>query len=162
MTVTIVAAVASNGVIGQAGRLPWRPPADMRHFKRLTLGHVVIMGRRTYESIGRPLSGRTTIVVSRRPTAVFAPTDSPGAELFTADSVEAAVARGLQLDVDVFIAGGAQVYADALDLADRMVLTCVDAQPAGDTKFPEVDWSQWRETQRQLSDGLSFVTYERV
>ena len=162
MTVTIVAAIATNGVIGRAGGLPWRLPADMRHFKRLTLGHVVIMGRRTYESIGHPLQGRTTVVVSRRLTVPEPPTDSAGTAFFTADSVESAVARARELDDEVFIAGGAQVYAHALELADRMVLTRVDDEPAGDTRFPEVDWAGWREIGRQLSDGLTFVTYERV
>ena len=162
MTVTIVAAIAANGVIGRAGGLPWRLPADMRHFKRLTVGHVVIMGRRTYESIGHPLPGRTTVVVSRRLTVPPPPTDSPATAVFTADSVEGAVARALELDDEVFVAGGAQVYADAIELADRMVLTLVDGEPAGDTRFPKVDWDRWRETERQLSDGLTFVTYERV
>jgi dihydrofolate reductase len=162
MTVTIVAAIAANGIIGRAGGLPWRLPADMRHFKRLTVGHVVIMGRRTYESIGHPLPGRTTVVVSRRLTAPPAATDSPGTAVFTADSVEGAVARALELDDEVFVAGGARVYADAIELADRMMLTLVDGEPTGDTRFPEVDWDRWRESERQLSDGLTFVTYERI
>jgi dihydrofolate reductase len=162
MTVTIVAAIAANGVIGREGGLPWRLPADMRHFKLLTLRHVVIMGRRTYESIGHPLPGRTTVVVSRRLTGPPPPTDPAGTAVFTADSVEGAVAQALEIDEEVFVAGGAQVYADALNLADRMMLTMVDDEPAGDTRFPEVDWADWRETRRQLSDGLTFVTYERV
>jgi dihydrofolate reductase len=163
MTVTLVAAIAANGVIGREGGLPWRLPADLRHFRQLTLGHVLVMGRRTYESIGHPLPGRTTVVVSRRLTSVPEPTgDSPPAAIFTADSVEAAVALALEIDDEVFVVGGAQVYAAALDMADRMVITMVDARPVGDILFPDVDWTRWRETDRQLSDGLAFVTYERV
>jgi dihydrofolate reductase len=163
MTVTIVAAIAANGVIGREGRLPWRLPADLRHFRRLTLGHVVVMGRRTYESIGHPLPGRTVVVVSRSLTNLPRPADdSQPAAVYTADSVEAAVALALEIDEQVFVVGGAQVYAAALDIADQMVLTLLDARPTGDTWFPEVDWTRWREAERQLSDGLAFVTYERV
>jgi dihydrofolate reductase len=163
MTVTIVAAIAANGVIGREGRLPWRLPADLRHFRRLTLGHVVVMGRRTYESIGHPLPGRTVVVVSRSLTNLPGTADdSQPAAVYTADSVEAAVALALEIDEEVFVVGGAQVYAAALDIADQMVLTLLDARPNGDTWFPEVDWTRWREAERQLSDGLAFVTYERV
>jgi dihydrofolate reductase len=157
MTVTIVAAIATNGVIGRQGGLPWRLPADLRHFKQLTLGHVLVMGRRTYESIGHPLPGRTTVVVSRRATTV-----PESAAVITARSVDAAVALAHEIDDEVFVVGGAQVYAAALDIADRMVLTLVDGRPDGDTVFPDVDWTCWRESARQLSDGLAFVTYERV
>jgi dihydrofolate reductase len=163
MTITIVAAIAANGVIGRDGGLPWRLPADLRHFKRLTLGHVLVMGRRTYESIGQPLPGRTTVVVTRRaPTAEERVHDPSAGAVITASSVKAALARALEIDDEVFVVGGAQVYAAALDMADRMVLTLVDERPEGDTWFPDVDWTGWRETQRQLSDGLVFVTYERV
>jgi dihydrofolate reductase len=162
MTITIIAAIAANGVIGREGGLPWRLPADLKHFKRLTLGHVVVMGRRTYESIGHPLPGRTTVVVSRRTTTPEPANDSSGDVIITAGSFEAAVARALEIDDEVFVVGGAQVYAAALEVAERMVLTLVDARPDGDTWFPDVDWGLWRESQRQLSDGLAFVTYERV
>jgi dihydrofolate reductase len=159
VTITIVAAIAANGVIGRGGDLPWRLPADLRHFKKLTYGHVLIMGRRTYESIGHPLPGRTTVVVSRHATTA----QEPSAEgVVTARTVQAALARGLEIDDEVFVVGGAQVYAAGLEMADRMVLTLVDEDPEGDTCFPEVDWSVWRETHRELSDGLAFVTYERV
>ncbi|MEP6526932.1 MAG: dihydrofolate reductase [Nocardioidaceae bacterium] len=163
MTITIVAAIAANGVIGRGGDLPWRLPADLRHFKKLTYGHVLVMGRRTYESIGHPLPGRTTVVVSRRATPAQEPVPDPTREaVITASSVQAALARALEIDDEVFVVGGAQVYAAALEMADRMVLTLVDEDPEGDTWFPAVDWSVWRETQRELSDGLAFVTYERV
>jgi dihydrofolate reductase len=163
VTITIVAAIAANGVIGRGGDLPWRLPADLRHFKTLTHGHDLVMGRRTYESIGHPLPGRTTVVVSRRATTVQEPVSDPSAEaVITASTVHEALSRGLEIDDEVFVVGGAQVYAAALEMADRMVLTLVDEDPEGDTWFPEVDWTVWRETQRKLSDGLAFVTYERV
>ena len=157
MTVTLVAAVARNGVIGADGGIPWHLPGEQRLFKELTLGHVLVMGRRTYESIGGPLPERTTIVVTRRPDWTA---DDPG--VLVAASVPAAVNMGLSIDDDVFVVGGTQVYADALPRADRLALTFVDAEPEGDTFFPEVDWSQWRETGRTPGEGWTHVTYERL
>ena len=157
MTVTIVAAVARNGVIGVDGGLPWHLPDDLRRFKELTLGHVLVMGRRTYESIGRPLPGRATVVVTRRPDW------DPGAGgVLVEASVPAAIATASGVDEAVFVVGGAQVYADALPLADRLELTLVDAEPEGDVAFPEVDWAQWRELRREEGDGVSYVTYARI
>lgn len=157
MPVTIVAAVARNGVIGVDGGLPWRLPEDLRRFKELTLGHVLVMGRRTYESIGRPLPGRTTVVVTRRPGW------DPGSELvLTAPGVREAVERAAEVDEEVFVVGGERVYEDALPLADRLELTLVDAEPEGDAHFPEVDWSDWYEVMREEHDGWAYVGYERV
>ncbi len=134
MTVTLVAAIARNGVIGVDGGLPWHLPDDLRRFKELTLGHVLVMGRKTYESIGHPLPGRTTIVVTRSPSW-----DSAAAEVRVAGSVSDAIEAAAALDDEVFVVGGAQVYAAALPLADRLELTWVDAEPEGDTTFPELD-----------------------
>ena len=157
MTVTLVAAVARNGVIGADGGIPWQLPGEQRLFKELTLGHVLVMGRRTYESIGRPLPERTTVVVTRQESW------SPGAPgVLVAASVPEALGVARTVDDDVFVVGGTQVYADALPLADRLALTFVDAEPEGDTLFPEVDWSQWRETSRRPGDGWTHVTYERA
>jgi dihydrofolate reductase len=157
VTVTLVAAVARNGVIGVDGGLPWRLPDDMRRFKELTTGHVLVMGRRTYESIGRPLPNRTTIVVSRTPGW------TAGADgVLVATGVPEALGAAAAIDDEVFVVGGARVYADALPLADRLELTHVDAEPAGDTFFPEVDWSEWREARREEGDGVAYVTYERA
>ena len=156
MTVTIVAAVGRNGVIGVDGRLPWHLPDELRRFKELTIGHVLVMGRRTYESIGRPLPGRTTVVVTRRPDW------RPGAPgVLVAHGVADAVETALAVDDEVFVVGGAEVYAAAIPLADRLALTFVDAEPDGDTFFPEVDWDDWRETARELGDGWVRVTYAR-
>lgn len=156
--VYLVAAVAANGVIGSGGKLPWRLPEDLRHFKELTLGHPVIMGRKTWESLGKPLPGRENIVVTRTPGY-----DAPGAHL--AASLDAALAfcAGETL---AFVIGGGQLYAAALPIADAMVITEIGREYAGDARFPAYDRSAWRETQRKAhtaSDGLrfDFVLYER-
>jgi dihydrofolate reductase len=154
--VTIVAAVARNGVIGVDGGLPWRLPDDLRRFKALTLGHALVMGRRTYESIGRPLPGRKTVVVTRN--AAW----DPGAdEVVIAAGVPEALAAAASLDDEVFVVGGAQVYDEALASSDRLELTLVDAEPVGDTVFPTVDWDEWLEVRREDGDGVAYVTYER-
>ena len=156
MPVTIVAAVARNGVIGVDGRLPWRLPEDLRRFKKLTLGHVLVMGRKTYESIGRPLPGRTTVVVTRN-----ARWDSGSDEVVVAAGVPEAIAAATAIDDEVFVVGGAQVYAAALPVTHRLELTLVDAEPDGDTTFPDVDWGEWLELSREEGDGVAYVTYER-
>ena len=157
MTVTIVAAVARNGVIGVDGGLPWHLPDDLRRFKELTLGHVLVMGRKTYESIGHPLPGRATIVVTRSPSW-----DSGAAEVRVAGSVSDAIAAAAALDDEVFVVGGAEVYTAALPLADRLELTWVDAEPEGDTTFPELDLRDWRQVRSEEADGAAYATYERV
>ena len=157
MRVSIVAAVARNGVIGAGGGLPWYLPDDLELFKQTTLGHVLVMGRRTYESIGRPLPGRTTVVVTRRRDW------SPGAhDVVVAHDVEQALERAGEIDDEVFVVGGGQLYAAVLPHADRLLLTFVDLEPDGDTTFPEVDWGGWRETLREPGDGWERVTYVRA
>ena len=153
----LVAAVAANGVIGRDGRLPWRLPEDLKHFKRLTLGHPVIMGRRTWESLGRPLPSRDNIVVTRQ-----AGYDAPGAAV--ASSLEAALALCAGESM-VFVIGGQQLFAESLPIAAGLVLTEIDRDYEGDTWFPQYDRSRWRETQREChaaADGtkFDFVLYE--
>lgn len=157
--VYLVAAVAANGVIGADGRLPWRLPEDLRHFKSLTLGHPVIMGRRTWESLGRALPGRENIVVTRAPGYA-----APGASV--AASLDAALALCAG-EPTVFVIGGGELYAEALAVADGLVLTEIQRDYPGDARFPDYDRSAWRETQRQPqtgADGLrfDFVLYERA
>jgi dihydrofolate reductase len=158
--VYLVAAVAANGVIGTGGRLPWHLPEDLRHFKALTLGHPIVMGRKTWESLGRrPLPGRENIVVTRSPGF-----EAPGAHV--AASLEAALALCAGEPV-AFVIGGGELYAAALPLADGLVLTEIARDYAGDARFPDFDRSAWRETQRRpgaASDGLrfDFVLYERA
>lgn len=154
----IIAAVARNGVIGVDNRLPWHLPEDLKHFKRLTLGHHLIMGRRTYESIGRPLPGRVTIILTRDP-------DYRAEGCLTAGSIEAAL-KACGDDPEVFVVGGAELYAQLLPLVGRLYLTEIDADFAGDAFFPTFDRMQWLEVAREphvSATGLAyaFVTYRR-
>ena len=155
MRIVIVAAIGRNGVIGVDGGLPWRIPEDLARFKTMTMGHALVMGRATFDSIGRPLPGRSNIVLTRRQGWSHEGVD-------TAGSVEEALAIAEHRDQDVYIAGGADVYEQALEIADAMELTEVDAAPEGDTYFPEVDWSVWFETGRQEHPGFRFVSYHRL
>jgi dihydrofolate reductase len=153
----LVAAVAANGVIGRDGQLPWHLPEDLKHFKRLTLGHPVIMGRRTWESLGRPLPGRDNIVVTHK-----AGYEAPGAAV--ASSLGAALALCAGESV-VFVIGGQQLFAESLPIAAGLVLTEIYRDYEGDTWFPLYDRSRWRETQRErhtAADGtkFDFVLYE--
>jgi len=157
--ISIIAAVARDRVIGRDNAMPWHLSEDLRHFRALTMGHPIIMGRMTHQSLGRALPGRRNIVVSR--SAGFA---TAGCEV--ARSLEAAFAACAGAS-EVFVIGGAQIYAAALPLADRLHLTEIDAQFEGDTRFPAIDWSDWREIARQhrhSDDGFAydFATYERV
>lgn len=140
MRLTLIAALGPGRLIGKDGGLPWRLPADLRRFKALTVGHVVVMGRKTYESIGRPLPNRRNLVLSRDPS--FAP---DGVEVFRSlDLALSAVAAAAA--AEVFVIGGAAVYREALPRADRLELTQVDGSFEGDVFFPEFDESEWRET----------------
>ncbi len=155
----LVAAVASNGVIGAQGRLPWHIPEDLRHFRALTLGHPVIMGRRTWESLGRALPGRDNIVVTRRPAY---------------QATGATVARSLEAALELcagepaaFVIGGAELYAAALPFADALALTEIHREYPGDTRFPAWDRARWREARRESRTGaeglrFDFVLYERA
>ncbi len=147
MSVTLVVAMGANRVIGVDGALPWRLPEDLAHFKRLTLGHPMVMGRATYDSIGRPLPGRTTIVLTRDPDWSAGP---QGEGVLVATSLDEALATARELDDDVFLVGGAQGDAQALEqgVVDVMVVTRVAASPHGDAFFPRVDWEAWQEVGR--------------
>ncbi|MPZ36784.1 MAG: dihydrofolate reductase [Rhizobiales bacterium] len=143
----LVVAVAENGVIGQGGRLPWRLKSEMRHFRDVTWGRPVVVGRRTYESFARkPLPGRTNIVVTRdRALAI------PGALVTTsvADALAAARGDALRRGVDeISVVGGADIYAQTLAVADRLVVTRVKLHPPGDTTFPRIDPKLWCEVER--------------
>ncbi|MDN5744175.1 MAG: dihydrofolate reductase [Nocardioidaceae bacterium] len=161
--VTMVAAVAENGVIGADGDIPWRIPADFAHFKAITIGHVLIIGRTTHEGIGRPLPGRTTIVLTRDTS-------------FAAEGVEVAhsVVEALELadrlidqrpelvDAQVRIGGGAAVYAAALPYADEQVISEIPGAPAGDTHYPDFGAKRWREVSREAREGFTVVWWERA
>ena len=151
MTVTLIAAVARNGVIGADRGIPWHLPEDFAHFKATTLGHTLVMGRATYESIGRPLPGRTTIVLTRDP-------EWHASGVTTARSLEEALDMA---DGDVYVAGGAAVYLAALPYADEQILSEVDLEPEGDTFYPSFDREEWREVSREPHEGFTVVRWVR-
>ncbi len=155
----IVAAVAANRVIGHQGKLPWHLPEDLRHFKALTTGHPVIMGRRTWESLGKPLPKRINIVVSRTPFF-----EAPGAKV--AGSLEAALVLCADAPT-AFVIGGGELYRAALPVADRLVLTEIRKDFEGDARFPQFSRGAWKETRRDArtaEDGTRYdiVTYDPV
>ena len=154
---TMIAVMTPNRVLGKAGKLPWQMPEDLAHFKRATTGHAVIMGRVTYDSVGTPLPKRRNIIISRDPAL-----QRPGAEV--APTLERAIALARQTDPDPFIIGGAQIYAEALPLATRMILTYLDHEYEGDAFFPAFDAGEWIEEDRRRGDRdpVTFVTLRRV
>jgi dihydrofolate reductase len=160
-----VVAIAENGVIGLGDALPWHISSDLKHFRGLTLGKPLIMGRKTFASVGRVLRGRETIVVSRDPA--FAP---PG--VFVAASIEAALelgkARAEALGAEeIILAGGGEIFAALIDRVDRLYVTFVALSPSGDAFFPPIDWSKWQEVSReqhapQKGDDAAFVFVDYV
>jgi len=157
--VNLIVAWGHNRVIGRAGKLPWHLPADLRHFRQTTMGHPIVMGRRTWESIGRALPGRRNIVITRNPAW-----SAPGCESARGLGAALAMCAG---EAEVFVIGGAQLFAEALPLAQRLFLTEIDADFDGDTFFPPFDPAGWRETAREHPQpdagrpyGIDFVTLE--
>jgi len=140
--VVLVAARATNGVIGADGGIPWRIPADFAHFKRVTVGHPLVLGRTTFEGIGRPLPDRQSIVVTRDPSWTYE-------GVLVASSVSEAIDLGAGLDEVVMVGGGAKVYVDAIGPATHQILTEVHISPDGDTHYPDFDEVEWRETRRE-------------
>ncbi len=163
--IVLVVAVAENGVIGRDGTMPWHLPADLRHFKRLTTGKPVIMGRKTFESIGKPLPGRHNIVLTRD-----AGWQAEGVTVVP-NLAEAIAAAGLDPRAradEIMVIGGAEIYAQALPIATRIELTRIHIAPEGDTLFPPLDPADWRETARDphAAEGDApahdFLTFVRV
>ena len=155
---SVIAAMARNRVIGIRNTLPWRLPEDLKHFKALTMGHHIVMGRKTYESIGKPLPGRTTVIVTRDANYRME-------GCLTANALDAAVAVCGD-DPEIFFVGGAEMYAQVLPRADRLYLTEIQAEYEGDAWFPSFDKEQWQETERKKqvnAEGLGydFVVYQR-
>jgi dihydrofolate reductase len=147
MIVTFVVAMAENGVIGRDGRLPWRMPSDLKRFRRITLGRPVIMGRKTYESIGRPLDGRDNIVMTRKRDFT-----APGIHVVTTAAAALDLARSLGAARgadEIAVIGGAEVFRALLPFTNRVYLTLVHATPPGDVALPAFDPQQWRETTRE-------------
>jgi dihydrofolate reductase len=147
-----IAAVARNGVIGAGGKIPWDIPADLRRFRELTMGNPVIMGRKTFDSIGHPLVNRKTIVVTRRPNWEHE-------NVLTANTLPRAIA--LTRASLVWIAGGGEIYREAWPLLDRLELTVIDQRPAGDVRLPPLDHDRWMITRFERHKGYAFVSYAR-
>jgi len=167
MEIVLVAAVGENGVIGRAGGLPWRLKSDLQHFRVLTTGKPIVMGRRTWASLARPLPHRTNIVVTRDPA--FA---ARGAVITASLAAALEVARGdaLRRGVEaIMVIGGGDIYAQAMPLAARLEITRVHARPDGEAVFPEINAAVWRETARRACPpgpgdeaGFTYLTYARV
>src|SRR3954463_7450929 len=164
MQISIIVAAAENGVIGREGKLPWRLSADLRLFKQITMGHTIIMGRRTWESIGRALPGRRTVVVSRRPDFR---TNVEGVKRASGLDQALAIAKAAG-DEEVFIIGGAELYRESLTRANRLHLTRVRADVEGDTFFPDIEWNNWQLVESEDHDAdekneyaYRFETYDR-
>jgi len=155
--ITLIAAISQNNCIGKDGKLPWHLPADMKHFKDLTMGHTVIMGRKTWESIPekfRPLPGRTNVVVTRQLNYAL-----PEGVEHAASVTEALTGHSGE---DVYVIGGAMAYAEALPKADRLEITHIEQTVEGDAFFPEINLADWKEINRESHEGFAFVTYERI
>jgi dihydrofolate reductase len=165
--IVLVAAVGENGVIGRDGGLPWRLPSDLRRFRALTLGHPVVMGRKTYAAIGKPLPGRTNIVMTRdRAFAARGVVSAPNLEAALMAARGDALRRGVR---DIMIIGGGELYGETIGRACRLEITRVHARPTGDSIFPAIDPAPWRETGRceypaGADDDAPFTTlvYERI
>ncbi len=151
--ITIIVAMAKNRVIGANNKIPWHLPDDLKMFKRLTMGHHIVMGRKTHESIGRLLPGRTTVIVTRQRDYT-----APGAII--AHSLQDAINAAAR-DDEVFVIGGAELLREALPIADRMHLSLVDAEPAGDTWMPEFDAALWSEVRHEEKPGYRYVLLAR-
>jgi dihydrofolate reductase len=164
---SLVAAVAENGVIGVGDRMPWRLSSDLKRFKSITMGKPVIVGRRTFETIGKPLPGRLNIVVSRN-------SDFAHEGVLVAPRFETALAKAREkarsaVDKEIMVIGGGEIYREAIDLADRLYITHVESAPEGDTYFPRIDPATWRASSVERtpegpkdSAATTFVIYERV
>ena len=158
--ITLIAAMGNNRAIGLDGRMPWHLPAELQHFKRATMGKAIVMGRKTWQSIGRPLPGRQNIVISRNPE-------------FTAEGADVCDSLAGAVEVaesgEVMVIGGGQLYSAAMPMAQAMILTLIDIEPEADTWFPEWDESQWRPTEEQrypIDEGnklaYRIVRFERI
>ncbi len=154
MIISIIVAKAKNNAIGKDNQLLWHISEDLKHFKEITSGHSIIMGRKTYESIGRPLPNRRNIIISRKIT------DAPtGTEI--AKSLEHAIMM-CEGEEEIFITGGGQIYKEAIDIADRLYITEVDGEPEADTFFPSIENDDsWKECFREKHEGFCFINYER-
>ncbi|MEG1463449.1 MAG: dihydrofolate reductase [Mucinivorans sp.] len=151
--ISIIVAIATNGVIGCHNRLIWHISEDLKRFKSLTMGHPIVMGRKTFASIGRALPGRQNIVISRDKALKIDGVD-------VVASMEEAI-KIASTDGEIFIIGGGEIYHLALPLASKLYVTQVEQSPQGDTFFPEIDENEWQETHREEHEGFAFIDYSR-
>jgi dihydrofolate reductase len=164
MKISLIAAVAKNNVIGKENNLTWHLPVDFKRFKSITSDHYILLGRKSFESLGKPLPNRTHLVITRNPSFRV----PEGHYVF--DSVESAIIFCKKIEIDsLYVIGGGEIYTLTLPLADELLLTEVDASPDGDAYFPEFDHSGWKETYREFHPkdekheySFSFVNYSRI
>ena len=166
MKLSVIVAVAENGIVGRDNALPWHLPADLKYFKKMTVGKPIVMGRKTFESIGRPLPGRTNIVISRNP-------DFVAQGVFVCASVQDALAVAADVSSrdggnELMVIGGAAIYSATIPLAECLYITEVHAEVKGDAQLPAIEWGQWQEQSRQRHSAseaggfdFSFVVYRR-
>ena len=158
MLISAIVAMASNRVIGNRGDIPWKIPGEQKMFKEITLGHTVIMGRKTYESIGRPLPGRTNIVITRQ-------SDYQAAGCIVVHDLDSAFQSCAPEESEAFICGGGQLYQESLPVTDRIYLTALLREVPGDTYFPEISEADFKITKSESIEGVepySFLIYERI
>ncbi len=157
LKISLIAAIADNGVIGNQNSLPWYLPEDLKRFKKLTEGKTVVMGKKTFDSImtrlGKPLPNRVNVVLTRQPD-----TQLPEGVQIIHNSEEI---KNIKAD-EIIIIGGGQVYQEFLDQADKLHITHVHQKPEGEIMFPEVDWSKWKKVFEEVHDGYTFCDYERI
>ncbi len=159
MLISLISAMTPERVIGWKGQLPWHVPEDLQHFKRLTTGHCVLMGRKTFDSIGRPLPRRRNLILSRR-----IPDPTPADTQWFTQLQEALAAAKQAGEQELFVVGGAEIYTLALPLADRMYISIIKCQTqvTGDTWFPKWNEEDWRIAESRQSQGVDFLTYDRI
>jgi dihydrofolate reductase len=160
--IAIVVAVAENNVIGKDNQLIWHLPADLKHFKNITMGHPILMGRKTYESIGKPLPGRTTIIITRQ-------SDYKAEGCIVVNSIDKAITEAKKLDDCACIIGGAEIYRQSLDLTDTIFITRIHHKFDGDTFFPEIKYAEWEtineehfEPDEKNKYRYSFIELKRI
>lgn len=150
---SLVVAMGKNRCIGKDGQMPWHLPADLKHFKKLTSGHPVVMGRKTFESIGKPLPARTNIVITRN-------TDYLQEGVLVVGSIKEALKFGQKINDKVFIIGGGEIFKETLSLAEELVITEIDFEPEGDTFFPVVPAEEWEEISKECHAADEQNTYD--
>ena len=158
MIISAIVAMSSNRVIGHQGQIPWKIPGEQKMFKEITLGHTVIMGRKTYESIGRPLPGRTNIVITRQ-------SDYQASGCAVVHDLDSAFRSCPPGEKEAFICGGGQLYQESMPLTDRIYLTVLPREMEGDTYFPEISETEFKITKSEFIDGVvpyNFFIYDRI